>query len=113
MAPALDTMPGTLDLGSIPSLWNDGCHHEFSSLLIPNGYNMDSRFNGPFFYENKIKKQYLLRVTNEIKVYWDSTGMPLITKKTHKKTKNTLMKENDSLESKMTVTEFEIVWKFY
>ena len=75
-------------------------------FLTPNGHNMDSRYKGLFSYENKLKKEHLLTTTNEIKVHLDSIGILLI--KNNKK-QNTLMKENDCLESKMAVTR---VWNF-
>lgn len=67
---------------------------------------MDSRYRS-LFYENKLKKVYLLTTVIAIKVHLDSNGIPLIKKKSRKQ--NILMKENDGLESKMVVTR---VWNF-
>lgn len=75
-------------------------------FLTPNGHNMDSRYKGLFSYENKLKKEYLLTMTNEIKVRLDSTGIPLIKKN---KKQSTLRKEDDCLENKMAVIR---VWNF-
>ncbi|KAB1254697.1 POU domain; class 2; transcription factor 3 [Camelus dromedarius] len=40
---------------------------ELELLLTPNGHNGDPRWKGLFPYENKLKKDYLLTTTNEIK----------------------------------------------
>lgn len=100
--PCTGAMPRTLGLGFISNLWNDRCFHVFNSLLTSNGYNKNSRFKILFSYENKLKKQFLLTTTNEIKVHLDSTRMPLIKKK-KAKPKTFSQKSDDSLESKMAI----------
>lgn len=79
-ATALDTSP----LG--PQAWVPFPFHGQVGVRItpdPNRHKLDSRYRS-LFYENKLKKGYLLTTVNAIKAHLDSNGIPLIKKKKQK-----------------------------